>query len=37
MTACVYVLDQRRIDVTGTGYAPVGQFQDSDNSSGPAH
>ena len=30
MTACVYALDQRRVDVTGTGYAPVGRFQDGD-------
>ncbi len=30
MTACVYALDQRRVDVTGTGYAPVGKFQDGD-------
>ena len=28
MTACVFMLDDRRIDVTGTGYAPVGKFQD---------
>ncbi len=27
MTACVYLLDQRRIDVTGTGYTPEGTFQ----------
>ncbi len=32
MTVCVYVLDQRRIDVTGTGYAPVGQFMDGETS-----
>ena len=30
MTACVYAFDQRRVDVTGTGYAPVGKFQDGD-------
>ncbi len=30
MTVCVYVLDQRRVEVTGTGYAPVGTFQDGD-------
>jgi len=30
MTVCVYVLDQRRIDVTGAGYEPVGTFQDGD-------
>lgn len=35
MTASVYVLDQRRIDVTGTGYAAVGKFQDGDNSVDP--
>lgn len=28
MTVCVYALDQRRIDVTGTGYASKGTFQD---------
>ena len=28
MTACVYALDQRRVEVTGTGYARVGEFQD---------
>jgi len=27
MTVRAFVLDQRRIDVTGTGYAPVGTFQ----------
>ena len=27
MTVCVYVLDQRRVEVTGTGYEPVGTFQ----------
>lgn len=30
MTVCVYVLDQRRIEVTGTGYASEGTFQDGD-------
>ncbi len=35
MTACVYVLDQRRIDVTGTGYKPIGQFRDGDKSVDP--
>jgi len=30
MTACVYVLDQRRIEVTGTGYEPTGTFQNDD-------
>jgi Ca2+-transporting ATPase len=27
MTACVYILDQRRVDVTGAGYSPKGEFQ----------
>ena len=27
MTVCVYALGQRRVDVTGTGYAPQGTFQ----------
>ena len=27
MTVSVYVLDQRRIDVSGTGYTPVGKFR----------
>ena len=35
MTACVYVLDQRRVDVTGTGYAPVGKFQEREKSIDP--
>jgi len=30
MTVCVYALDQRRIEVTGTGYAAEGTFQDGD-------
>ncbi len=30
MTACVYMLDQRRVEVTGTGYVPEGKFQDGD-------
>ena len=30
MTACVLMLDQRRVEVTGTGYAPVGKFQVGD-------
>ncbi len=30
MTACVFMLDQRRIEVTGAGYEPVGKFQDGD-------
>ena len=29
MTACVFALDQRRVDVTGSGYAPVGTFQEA--------
>jgi len=29
MTVSTFVLDGRRIEVTGTGYAPVGTFQDS--------
>ncbi len=28
MTACVYVLDRRRLEVTGTGYEREGAFQD---------
>ncbi len=36
MTATVYVLDQRRVDVTGTGYAPVGKFQDGDKAVAPS-
>lgn len=28
MTVCAYVLDQRCIDVTGTGYEPIGTFQE---------
>ena len=28
MTVCVYALDQRRVEVTGAGYEPVGTFQD---------
>ena len=35
MMVNVYVLDQRRIDVTGTGYAPVGNFQHGDNTVDP--
>jgi len=31
MTACVYALDQRRIDVTGAGYEPEGKFQEGGN------
>ncbi len=27
MTACVYMLDRRRIDVSGSGYTPEGQFE----------
>ncbi len=30
MTVCVYSLDQRRVDVTGAGYEPVGTFQSGD-------
>ncbi len=30
MTVRVFVLDQRRVEVTGTGYAPEGTFQDGD-------
>ncbi len=30
MTACVFALDQRRVEVTGTGYEPVGKFQDGE-------
>lgn len=30
MTACVYMLDQRRVEVSGTGYAPEGEFRDGD-------
>ena len=30
MTACVFMLDERRVEVTGTGYAPIGKFQDGD-------
>jgi len=29
MTVSVFVLDQRRIDVTGAGYSPVGVFQEN--------
>lgn len=29
MTVSAFVLDARRIDVTGTGYAPVGDFQEN--------
>jgi len=35
MTVCVYVLDRRRVDVTGAGYEPVGKFQDGDKSVDP--
>jgi len=27
MTVCVYALDQRRVNVTGAGYEPIGKFQ----------
>jgi Ca2+-transporting ATPase len=30
MTVCVYVLDQKRVNVTGLGYEPVGAFQKDD-------
>jgi len=30
MTVCVYALGQRRVDVTGAGYEPVGEFQIAD-------
>jgi Ca2+-transporting ATPase len=30
MTVCAYVLDQRRVEVTGAGYEPNGTFQDGD-------
>ncbi len=30
MTACVYALDKRRVDVTGAGYEPTGKFQDGE-------
>lgn len=30
MTACVFMLDQRRIEVTGAGYAPEGTFRIGD-------
>ena len=30
MTVCVYALEQRRVDVTGAGYEPVGTFQVAD-------
>ncbi len=30
MTACVFAIDQRRVQVTGVGYAAVGQFQVND-------
>ena len=30
MTVCVYALDQRRVDVTGVGYEPVGAFRVGD-------
>ena len=30
MTVCVYALDQRRVEVTGAGYTPVGSFQHAD-------
>ncbi len=30
MTVCVYILDQRRVEVTGSGYSVAGKFQDGD-------
>ncbi|BBO33414.1 cation-translocating P-type ATPase [Lacipirellula parvula] len=30
MTVCVYALDQRRVDVTGAGYQPIGDFRVAD-------
>ena len=30
MTVCVYILDQRRVEVTGSGYSDEGKFQDGD-------
>ena len=30
MTVRVFVLDQRRVEVSGTGYTPEGTFQDGD-------
>ena len=30
MTVCVFAFDQRRVEVTGAGYAPVGTFQVAD-------
>ena len=35
MTVCVFALNQRRIDVTGSGYAPLGSFQEGDKSVDP--
>ncbi len=35
MTVCVFVLDQRRIDVTGAGYEPTGEFQEGDKQVDP--
>jgi P-type Ca2+ transporter type 2C len=35
MTVSIYVLDQRRVDVTGTGYTPVGKFQEGDKAVDP--
>ncbi|MFT7640960.1 MAG: Ca2+-transporting ATPase, partial [Pirellulaceae bacterium] len=35
MTVCVLALDQRRVDVTGIGYAPVGEFRDGAKSVDP--
>ena len=30
MTACVFMLDKRRVEVTGAGYSPIGKFQDGE-------
>ena len=35
MTVCVYALNQRRVDVTGAGYKPIGTFQDGNKSVDP--
>lgn len=35
MTVCVYALDHRRVDVTGTGYNPTGTFQVGDKAVDP--
>lgn len=35
MTVCVYSIDQRQIDVTGSGYEPVGTFRHSETTVEP--